>query len=234
MRPRAAHDARWGATDVLYGAGAADTGAGAALTGFAAVDWAAIDWSKVGQTETLVIFMGIHFIREITAELMKYGRSADTPAMCVRWGTRPDQQTIVGTLATIAGQIEEADLKPPATVIIGEVVELHGKLAWYEHLPLFGRRIMVTRAREQARRTHGGEVRRVRYETRQRSKHGERQRDLGFTDADRYAHYHTAASSADANADQGHDCAVADGDVWAGLWMEHAAFGEAGPADDPG
>src|ERR1051326_1933601 len=110
----------------------------------------AIDWSKVGQTETLVIFMGIHFIREITAELMKHGRSADTPAMCVRWGTRPDQQTIVGTLATIAGQIEEADLKPPATVIIGEVVELHGKLAWYEHLPLFGRRIIVTRAREQA------------------------------------------------------------------------------------
>jgi uroporphyrinogen III methyltransferase/synthase len=113
-------------------------------------DAAAIDWSKVGQTETLVIFMGIHFIREITAELMKYGRSGDTPAMCVRWGTRPDQQTIIGTLATIAGQIEEADLKPPATVIVGEVVELHDKLSWYERLPLFGRRIIVTRAREQA------------------------------------------------------------------------------------
>jgi uroporphyrinogen III methyltransferase/synthase len=113
-------------------------------------DAGAIDWSKVGQTETLVNFMGIHFIRQITGELMKYGRSGDTPAMCVRWGTRPDQKTIVGTLATIADEIESADLKPPATVIVGEVVRLHERLAWYDRLPLFGRKIIVTRAREQA------------------------------------------------------------------------------------
>jgi uroporphyrinogen III methyltransferase/synthase len=110
----------------------------------------AIDWSKVGQTETLVIFMGIHFIRQITSEIMKYGRSGETPAMCVRWGTRPDQQTIIGTLATIADQIEVADLKPPATVILGEVVQLHDKLSWFERLPLFNRKICVTRARSQA------------------------------------------------------------------------------------
>ncbi len=109
-----------------------------------------IDWSKVGQTETLVIFMGIFYIRQITGELMKYGRSGDTPAICVRWGTRPDQQTIRGTLGTLADQIEAADLKPPATVIIGEVVRLHEKFAWYERLPLFGKRIVVTRARDQA------------------------------------------------------------------------------------
>jgi uroporphyrinogen III methyltransferase/synthase len=113
-------------------------------------DAAAIDWSKVGQTETLVIFMGIHFIRQITSEIMKYGRSGETPAMCVRWGTRPDQQTIVGTLATIADQIESSDMRPPATVILGEVVQLHDKLTWFERLPLFNRRICVTRAREQA------------------------------------------------------------------------------------
>ena len=113
-------------------------------------DAEAIDWSKVGQIETLVIFMGIHFIRRITTEIMKHGRSPATPAMCVRWGTRPDQHTITGTLATIADQIEQADLKPPATVILGEVVELHNKLSWYERLPLFGRRIINTRAREQA------------------------------------------------------------------------------------
>ena len=109
-----------------------------------------IDWSKVGQTETLVIFMGIFYIRQITAELMRHGRSGDTPAICVRWGTRPDQQTISGTLATLADRIEAADLKPPATVIIGEVVQLHEKLGWYERLPLFGKRIVVTRARDQA------------------------------------------------------------------------------------
>jgi uroporphyrinogen III methyltransferase / synthase len=109
-----------------------------------------IDWSKVGQSETLVIFMGIFAIREIAAEIQRYGRSGDTPAAAVRWGTRPDQQTVSGTLATIADQIEVARMKPPATVIIGEVVALRDKLDWFEQLPLFGKRIVVTRAREQA------------------------------------------------------------------------------------
>ena len=109
-----------------------------------------IDWSKIGQTETLVIFMGIFSIREIAAEIMQHGRSAGTPAIAVRWGTRPDQETVTGTLATIADRIEEADLKPPATVIIGEVVALREKIGWFEKLPLFGRKIVVTRAADQA------------------------------------------------------------------------------------
>jgi uroporphyrinogen III methyltransferase/synthase len=109
-----------------------------------------IDWSKVGQSETLVILMGIFAIREIAAEIQRHGRSGDTPAAAVRWGTRPDQQTVIGTLATIADQIEAEQLKPPATVIIGEVVALHEKLDWFERLPLFGLKIVVTRAAEQA------------------------------------------------------------------------------------
>jgi uroporphyrinogen III methyltransferase/synthase len=114
-----------------------------------------IDWSKVGQSETLVIFMGIFAIREIAAEIQRHGRSADTPAAAVRWGTRPDQRTVAGTLATIADQIEAAQLKPPATVIIGEVVALRDKLAWFESLPLFGKKIVVTRAQEQAAELSG-------------------------------------------------------------------------------
>lgn len=109
-----------------------------------------IDWSKVGQAETLVIFMGLYAIREIAAEIMANGRAADTPAMAVRWGTRPDQQTVTGTLADLADRIAAAELKPPATVIIGDVVALREKLNWFEHLPLFGQRIIVTRAPEQA------------------------------------------------------------------------------------
>ena len=109
-----------------------------------------IDWGKIGQSETLVIFMGIFAIREIAAEIQRQGRSGDTPAAAVRWGTRPDQQTVAGTLATIADQIEAAQLKPPATVIIGEVVALHQKLNWFERLPLFGQKIVVTRSQEQA------------------------------------------------------------------------------------
>jgi uroporphyrinogen III methyltransferase / synthase len=109
-----------------------------------------VDWGKVGQSETLVIFMGIWAIRGIADAIIANGRSGDTPAIVVRWGTRPDQETLTGTLATIADKIDEAHLKPPATVIIGEVVRLHQKLSWFEKLPLFGKRIVVTRAQDQA------------------------------------------------------------------------------------
>ena len=113
-------------------------------------DAGAIDWAKIGQSETLVVFMGIGSIREIAREIMAHGRSGDTPAIAVRWGTRPNQETVTGRLADIADEIEKAQLKPPATVIIGEVAGLHSKLAWFEKLPLFGKQIVVTRAHEQA------------------------------------------------------------------------------------
>ena len=113
-------------------------------------DVAAIDWDRVGRSETLVIFMGLMSIREIAREIMARGRSGATPAIAVRWGTRPDQETIAGTLADLADKIEAAKMKPPSTVIIGEVVGLHAKLNWFERLPLFGRRIVVTRAAGQA------------------------------------------------------------------------------------
>jgi uroporphyrinogen III methyltransferase/synthase len=109
-----------------------------------------IDWSKAGQSETLVILMGIASIREIAREIVVHGRSADTPAIAVRWGTRPDQETVSGTLATIADRIEQAQLKPPATVIIGEVVALHDRFNWFEKLPLFGQKVVVTRSPDQA------------------------------------------------------------------------------------
>jgi len=109
-----------------------------------------IDWDKVGQAETLVIFMGLTTFDQIAREIVARGRSPETPAIAVRWGTRPDQETIAGTLATLPRQIHEHGLKPPATIIVGEVVRLREKLSWFERLPLFGHRIVVTRAREQA------------------------------------------------------------------------------------
>ncbi|MEO8596644.1 MAG: uroporphyrinogen-III C-methyltransferase [Candidatus Solibacter sp.] len=108
----------------------------------------AIDWAKVGHAETLVIFMGLTTFPEIARQLIANGRDPNTPAMAVRWATRPDQHTIAGTLGTLPGLL--AGMKPPATIIVGEVVRLRGKLDWYERLPLFGRRIVVTRAIEQA------------------------------------------------------------------------------------
>ena len=109
-----------------------------------------IDWSKIGQSETLVIFMGIFAIREIAAEIQRHGRSGDTPAVAVRWGTRPDQETVAGTLATIADQIEAAQLKPPATVIIGEVVALARQAELVRAASAVWKKIVVTRAAEQA------------------------------------------------------------------------------------
>ncbi|MCC6341647.1 MAG: uroporphyrinogen-III C-methyltransferase [Bryobacterales bacterium] len=110
----------------------------------------AIDWSKIGHAETLVLFMGLTHVRRIAGELIAKGKSAATPALAARWATRPDQQVVTGTLADIADLTEAAGMKPPVTFVIGEVVRLGGQLNWFERLPLFGRRIVVTRARGQA------------------------------------------------------------------------------------
>ncbi|HUA84784.1 MAG TPA: uroporphyrinogen-III C-methyltransferase [Bryobacteraceae bacterium] len=110
----------------------------------------AIDWSRVGASETIVLFMGLVNFRAIAGELIAQGRSPSTPAMAVRWATRPDQQTIAGTLEDLPEKIAESGMKPPSTIIIGEVVALREQFNWYEHLPLFGKKIVVTRDRRQA------------------------------------------------------------------------------------
>ncbi len=123
-----------------------------------------IDWSKVGTSETLVVFMGLSRFDEIAAHIMAEGRAPATPAMAVRWGTRADQEVIAGTLGTLPRLIHEHGMKPPATIIVGEVVRLRDKLGWFEKLPLRGQSIAVTRAREQAGsltatlRQHGARV----------------------------------------------------------------------------
>lgn len=108
----------------------------------------AIDWEKTGHVETLVLFMGLTHVREIARRLIAAGKDPATPALAVRWATRPDQVSIAGTLADIAERA--AALKPPVTFLIGEVVHLRDKLNWFERLPLFGKRVIVTRAKEQA------------------------------------------------------------------------------------
>ena len=109
-----------------------------------------IDWNKVGTSETLVIFMGLSQFDDIARRIIGGGRKASTPAMAVRWGTRPDQQVVAGTLATLPGLIHKGGMNPPATIIVGDVVELRDRLSWFEKLPLFGQRIVVTRAKDQA------------------------------------------------------------------------------------
>jgi uroporphyrinogen III methyltransferase/synthase len=110
----------------------------------------AIDWSKIGASETIVLFMGLTNFPSIAAAIIEKGRSPSTPAMAVRWATRPDQETIVGTLETLPSLLAAQGMKPPATIVIGEVVALRDKFNWYERLPLFGQRIVVTRDPKQA------------------------------------------------------------------------------------
>ncbi len=80
--------------------------------------------------------------------------------MAVRWASRPDQQTITGTLADLPERLPAAELKPPATIVVGGSVGLREKLDWFERLPLFGRRIVVTRARSPGERAGGPAARR--------------------------------------------------------------------------
>jgi uroporphyrinogen III methyltransferase/synthase len=110
-----------------------------------------IQWEKLSTAVgTLVFFMGVKNLPEICRNLMDHGRSPQTPVAVIRWGTTPEQQTVVGTLEDIAERVRAAQLKPPAITVVGEVVRLRSELNWFEARPLFGRRIVITRAREQA------------------------------------------------------------------------------------
>jgi uroporphyrinogen III methyltransferase/synthase len=99
---------------------------------------------------TKVVLMGVERLRSITSALATNGMSPATPVALVRWGTTGQQQTIEGTLETIADQVDEKKFTAPAVMIIGDVVKLRAKLNWFEARPLFGRRVVVTRTREQA------------------------------------------------------------------------------------
>jgi uroporphyrinogen III methyltransferase/synthase len=110
-----------------------------------------VDWAGVAKFfGTRVILMGVERIGTIAEELIRYGASPETPVAMIRWGTTGKQQTIQGTLATIAAIASAADFKPPAVTVVGEVVRLREELNWFEQRPLFGCRIVVTRSREQA------------------------------------------------------------------------------------
>ncbi len=110
-----------------------------------------LDWAQIAKTPgTKVVLMGVERIRQIAEQLVANGMAADTPVGMVRWGTTGRQQSIEGTLATIADVVAEKKFAAPAVTIIGGVVKLRKKLNWFERRPLFGQRIVVTRTREQA------------------------------------------------------------------------------------
>lgn len=110
-----------------------------------------IRWDKLATgADTLVFLMGVENLPQITAKLIENGRPADTPAAVIRWGTKPEQRVLTTTLGQAAADVAAAGLTPPAIFLVGHVATLRDKLAWFDNKPLFGKKVLVTRAREQA------------------------------------------------------------------------------------
>lgn len=110
-----------------------------------------VEWPRLATSYgTLVFLMGMKNLPSIVANLTAEGRPVSTPAAIIRWGTRAAQQTVVGTLADIVEKAEAASLEPPTVIVVGDVVRLRPQLNWFEQRPLFGKRILMTRAKEQA------------------------------------------------------------------------------------
>jgi uroporphyrinogen III methyltransferase/synthase len=112
-----------------------------------------IAWDKLATgVGTLVFLMGMGNLPTIVERLIAHGRSPETPAAVIHRGTMPEQKTVVGRLEDIVAKVHEAQLQPPSVIVVGEIVHLRSELNWFEARPLFGRRIVVTRARAQASR----------------------------------------------------------------------------------
>lgn len=113
-----------------------------------------LDWPALARFPgTLVVFMGVTRLDAICRTLIREGRDPDTPAATVESGSLPSQRVVPATLGTISGLARTGRLRPPALLVVGEVVGRREELAWFESLPLFGQRIVVTRPRDEGVRS---------------------------------------------------------------------------------
>ena len=114
-------------------------------------DETAIDWEALARFPgTLVFYMGVKRLATNAAALIDAGRDPDEPAAAVERGTMAGQRTVAATLGTIAEVVEREEVRAPALIVVGSVVERREALAWLERRPLHGKRVVVTRARAQA------------------------------------------------------------------------------------
>ncbi len=112
-----------------------------------------IDWDAISTgIGTLVFLMGIKNLPSIASQLLSHGRDPATPSAIIRWGTTPQQEVLSARLDEISDLAAQKGIDPPAILVVGGVVDLRERLEWFERKPLFGRKIVVTRARHQASR----------------------------------------------------------------------------------
>jgi uroporphyrinogen III methyltransferase/synthase len=110
-----------------------------------------LDWKALAASGgTIIVYMGVRNLPMIAKSLIDGGLGADTPAALVRMATFPEQEVVASTLGRIEAEAKAAGIKPPALFCVGSVVELRQELNWFENLPLFGKRIVITRPREQS------------------------------------------------------------------------------------
>ncbi|MQG76768.1 MAG: uroporphyrinogen-III C-methyltransferase, partial [SAR202 cluster bacterium] len=109
-----------------------------------------VDWPALVHIDTLVVLMGMEALPNVVEAVLAEGKPSDTPVALVRWGTRPDQETVSGDLTNIVARVKAAGLQAPVVTVIGPVAALREKLQWFDTGPLFGQRVLVTRTRQQA------------------------------------------------------------------------------------
>jgi uroporphyrinogen III methyltransferase/synthase len=112
---------------------------------------ASVDWRRLATSiDTIVVLMGAAALASVTRALIEGGRSAGTPAVTIEWGTTTRQRSVSSTVEGIAAAVGEAGLRNPLLTVIGQVASLREHLGWFENRPLFGKRVLVTRTRNQA------------------------------------------------------------------------------------
>ena len=110
-----------------------------------------VDWKALAVPNTTIcIYMGMGRLTEISRELISGGLDPETPAACIQWASLGRQRTCVATLASLPEAVARDGLTAPAMIMVGEVVRFRDTVAWFEKKPLLGRKVAVTRNREQA------------------------------------------------------------------------------------
>ncbi len=124
------------------------------ITGHLKDDSDELNWEALGALNgTMVFLMGVGNLENISENLMKNGKSKDTPVAIINWGTTSKQKTVEGTLENIYDIAQAANIKPPSLIAVGDVVALREKLNFFEKKPLLGENIVITREESAAKDT---------------------------------------------------------------------------------
>ncbi|MDE2899838.1 MAG: uroporphyrinogen-III C-methyltransferase [Chloroflexota bacterium] len=109
-----------------------------------------VDWAAMARVDTLVVLMGVETLPSVVGALTSAGKPPDTPVCVVEWGSTPQQRSVSADLSTVVERVQDAGLRPPAVTIVGPVAAMREQLRWFDTSPLFGKRVLVTRTRQQA------------------------------------------------------------------------------------